>query len=120
MRRVSFDGKACATSAGSLSSEQNGALLSFGIRIFDIYLRSLLAAMSKQINIFPIDLRTPAITGAYATMFGEAAAVCFEENSHASGVLLSVGGLSVEAFTLNYAHNKPPERWSRSVGDDRV
>jgi hypothetical protein len=53
-------------------------------------------------------------------MFGEAAAVCFEENSHASGVLLSVGGLSVEAFTLNYAHNKPPERWSRSVGDDRV
>jgi hypothetical protein len=35
-------------------------------------------------------------------MLGEAAAVCFEENSHASGVLLSIGGISVEAFNVTW------------------
>ena len=56
----------------------------------------------KRICIRPIDLGTPAITGSYAAMLGEAAAVCLEENSHASGVALNLAGLSTEAFAIQW------------------
>lgn len=63
---------------------------------------SRLSATFKQICIRPINLRTPAITGSYATMLGEAAAVWFEENSHASGVALNLAGVSTQTFAIQW------------------
>jgi hypothetical protein len=56
--------------------------------------------MAKQICLLPIDLRTVHVTDAYATVLGEAAAICLEKNAHRSGVLLTVEGLSQDTFTL--------------------
>jgi hypothetical protein len=50
--------------------------------------------MLTQIPVRPIDLGSSSVTPAFATILGEAAAVCFEENRHLSGVQLSVDGMS--------------------------
>jgi hypothetical protein len=50
--------------------------------------------MFRQISVLPIDLGSSSVTPAFATILGEAAAVCLEENRHASGVLLSVDGMA--------------------------
>ena len=59
--------------------------------------------MFRQMSVLPIDLGTSSVTPAFATILGEAAAVCLEENHHASGVLLSVDGMSKETFELSWA-----------------
>jgi hypothetical protein len=59
--------------------------------------------MVKRISVLPIDLETALVTEAYATVLGEAAAVCLEENAHTSGVALAVDGMSKETFELNWA-----------------
>lgn len=58
--------------------------------------------MIRQMSVLPIDLGTSCVTPAFATILGEAAAVCLEENHHASGVLLSVDGMSQETFALSW------------------
>ena len=52
--------------------------------------------MFRRMSVLPIDLGTSSVTTAFATMLGEAAAVCLEENHHVSGVLLSVDCMSKE------------------------
>ena len=56
--------------------------------------------MFRQISVLPIDLGTPSVTPAFATILGEAAAVCLEENHHVSGVQLSVDGMSKETVEV--------------------
>jgi|SRR6185437_166116 len=58
--------------------------------------------MFKQISVLPIDLATSAVTPAFATVLGEAAAVCLEKNDHISGVLLSANGISSETYKLEW------------------
>jgi hypothetical protein len=58
--------------------------------------------MPKTISILPIDLGTSNVTPAYATVLGEAAAVCLEENRHISSVLLTVDGFSEHGFELKW------------------
>ena len=65
-------------------------------------LGSRLGEAFKQICIRPINLGTPAISDPYATMLGEAAAVCFEENSHRSGVALNLAGVSTQTFAIEW------------------
>jgi hypothetical protein len=60
------------------------------------------ARVYKQISVSPIDLRTKSITSAFATVLGEAAAVCLENNAHKTGVLMSVDGISQHTFTVTW------------------